>query len=93
MTTIEVTADDIEQGEPCEGDACPIHRAMRRVLKHMVSCDVLSNCVWLGTDDRTDRVMLPKSASEFVDVYDKDGNGIPFSFNLDIPDHFLRAEQ
>lgn len=45
MTTIEVTADDIEQGEPCEGDACPIHRAMRRVVKPGVKFSVGFNRV------------------------------------------------
>lgn len=94
MTTINVTAEDIEQGEPCEGDACPIRLAANRVLKPGVTCSVAFSYMTLTSEGYASRIDLPKPAKEFIEAYDDDGIGIPFSFSLDIPERFLRrAEQ
>ena len=79
---INVTKEDIEYGLPGEPSHCPVARATERAIRNAEY--VTSNGNTLGGVVRIDyevyRFKLPKKADKFIDQFDDDKTGKPFSF-------------
>ncbi len=81
---IIVTAEDIANGVRCDATACPIARAINRVMADRLTrgVSVLDTCVIrLDTDNMSNQ--LPVVAQEFIVEFDEEGVGKPFEFELD----------
>lgn len=88
--TIDVMQDDIDNGEPGEGCACPVYLAIARAVPaadhfavgvehvHFYDSAEHDNCV--GAAD------LPGVAQGFIGRFDNAHSVEPFSFELDVPD-------
>jgi hypothetical protein len=99
IVTITVTQDDIDAGVRCQGDACPVWRAVARALPWPV--------VWVGPEGvcnyrpaRPDgfwdwdwgyeyQALLPEEAITWIASYDCGYEAGPFSFGLDVPAELL----
>ncbi len=81
---IDVTADDVRQGERCHSYRCPLGRAINRALP---GSDALINAhlatVSIGPADRR-MLRLPGEAARAVVRYDETGEMRPFGFWLDL---------
>ncbi|HWL72125.1 MAG TPA: hypothetical protein VNS22_27600 [Geminicoccus sp.] len=81
--TIDVTADDIASGRMGDCQRCPIASALLRQGFYEVD---------VGTDDAGVRrengpwisFQLPDEARDFISSFDCDGQGWPFSFELEV---------
>ena len=85
MTTINVTAGHIAEGERNDCMYCPVALAIRDAFP--------GAGVWVGgatalidADGRDIEADLPVEVEEFVLRFDDDGFGEPFSFDLDYPE-------
>jgi len=79
QVTIEVTAEDIAQGEAFDCGNCPIARAAKRALKKICVVN-LSTAYW-----STGSAPLTKKARAFVKNFDSGRPVQPFTFTLDVP--------
>jgi hypothetical protein len=92
---IEVTAEDIERGQPCAPFCCPVARALLRTfappaclertdrLGFYVRADH-EKLVAAGTDPRVDvYATTPDIVIEFMKKFDNDKPVEPFSFTID----------
>lgn len=73
---IEVNEDDIRQGEPENGDNCPIARAARRVTPLAVSVGTWT--INIGGQS----YKLPAEASRFVEAFDAGWKVEPIIFEI-----------
>jgi hypothetical protein len=90
-TTISVTQEDIDNGCTNDKFACPLARAINRVLKPQFTSVVTNVLVYLTGDDQGLVFYLPYKATEFIKGFDTLGSFIvePMVFELDIPEEFL----
>ncbi len=83
-TWIDVTAEDVRDGERCQSQRCPIALAIERALPN---ADALVNAhlatVSVGPTDRR-MLRLPVEAARAVVKYDETGEMRPFGFELDL---------
>ena len=83
---IEVTQEDINAGERCSHERCPIALAASRVCKEpkVDSLGALSYRVGSGRDRR--HVLLPEVARQFAFLFDLGGRaGLkPLEFEVDL---------
>jgi hypothetical protein len=76
---IEVTAEDIAQGERSDCYACPIALAVKRATgKQVAACHAH---VYVGDD----KGLLSADARSFVTAFDHNEPVSPFSFDLEVP--------
>lgn len=76
---IEVTKQDIEQGECKSPWRCPIALAINRVMQPGCRAYVDYDTVIIACQD----YRLPPEASQFVDRFDDQASVSPFSFSLE----------
>lgn len=85
MIKIEVTAEDIANGEPGESGSCPIALAFKRAIPGIVYVEVEDD-TYFETNESTFDLRLPGHASQFVRDFD-DGEPVkPISFEFDPDD-------
>jgi len=78
--TIEVTADDINQGTRFNCAGCPVALALSRTLEY--SCKVgLDN--WWPADNYEARHRLPPEAKDWRTRYDRKKPVLPFTFEME----------
>jgi hypothetical protein len=82
MIWIEVTEDDIRNGEPCDTERCPIARALYRAT--LVHFDVNKNRVMLLGGGGT-WPLESAAAKRFIDLFDNDADVKPFAFQIRLP--------
>lgn len=81
--TINVTAEDIENGVALSCKHCPVSVALRRI----------SGAYWAHTDQteirigkndvlKSDSYPTPKEVKEFITAFDRDKEVAPFTFQL-----------
>jgi len=89
-TQIEVTARDIQKGEPKTHWACPIARAIKRVVKRVIDVEVEADGVILYSvfDDSHDT--LPIRVRNFIYKFDTGKQVKPLTFTLNIPVQYLK---
>ena len=91
--TIEVTADDIAKGKPCEAVECQVFLAASRALPE-VRLAVGPETLWIG-ESFCDRAgwdaPLPDVAVGAIHRIDNGQPVEPFSFVVDIPDTLIPA--
>jgi hypothetical protein len=89
---INVTDEDIENGQPGDCQLCPIALAIRPLLRSDLQPKVRSNGIaFHGADHRGLSIPLPSEAKDFIcDFDDEDCSISPITFNLDIPDQYLK---
>jgi hypothetical protein len=97
VTTIrvEVTAEDINRGEPGSCKHCPIALAMDRALAAIgidVRSWVILPYVRLGPKSANTYAVLPPAALVFAKHFDGEWDVEPFSFDLELPDELSPAE-
>lgn len=91
-TTIEVTADDIEQGltaclvhhEPRQ-NACPFCKAIKRYVKPFVLVSVGNVCIVFRFNNQRIVINQPASMLHRRIAFDEGKTLEPFSFDLEIP--------
>lgn len=97
VVTIDVTAEDIAEGKQIICTACPVARAINRRLAPGWEAAVGSGEYVLDPETWSDHCsvegLLPPAASEFILAFDLGRPVAPFSFQLDLPDYLLRAEE
>ena len=81
---IEVTAQDIVEGERFGCYSCPIALALKRIGKRnwAVKSEILRR--WTESGRAVD-VPLPRDAKAFIDDFDHDRPVEPFSFDIELP--------
>lgn len=94
MTTIDVTAADIEAGERGECQVCPVALAIKRVIRGDLIVSVIMGdvAIYKPTDLERSlvRIELPDKVGTFITDFDKDRSVTPFAFAIKIPPQFLR---
>ena len=88
MTTINVTAEHIERGEPENSEHCPVALAIMDALPQAgVPCVGSSEVTFRAADDRWVDVGLPDEVSVFIETFDDGTDNVgPFTFELDYPE-------
>lgn len=87
---VNVTQEDIEQGEACMCYTCPIALALQRTLGRRVAVDTTG---WRYSDGPTSNEQkqptlwhgLPATVCAFIWDFDSHGNVAPFEFDLTVP--------
>ncbi len=77
---IEVTQEDIMEGQPCNCRLCPVARAISR----RTNLEVIVRSDFVRVDDKTYDLHL--EASAFVRQFDRGFRVQPFSFYMPIPE-------
>lgn len=81
---VEVTAEDIEEGEPQESAACPIALACKRAGLVMPTFWPSDSKLCFGGGERQ-FVYLPEMCGAFARAFDSFARVEPFSFDLELP--------
>ena len=77
---IHITKTDIKEGIRNDAYWCPVARAIRRQFKLKARDSVrVDGDIWICHVF----YLMPKKVSNFVDAFDYDGKGKPFSFSLE----------
>ena len=79
---IEVTAEHIRDGEPCDRDKCPIALAL---VGMGYSVNVTGQHVDFFAVGPIRTVQLPKRAVKFAWLFDFQGDAKPINFYLQVP--------
>lgn len=86
---IEVTQEDIENGQRGSGDRCPIARAVLRNLR-VIPAGLYVGSQAIETDEEW--IDLPREARAFIRAFDSLGSNQPLPFAFDLPiDHLMQA--
>lgn len=98
IITIDVTAEDIAEGERGSCEFCPVAMALSRLCRVAVEVHAIKAHFQppSGNAFRASRP-LPLEARRFISNFDAQSFNIqselkPFFFTLDIPDQFLKPE-
>lgn len=79
MITIEVTEDDIRNGQQCSSNCCAIAIAAYRVFNLPIDVGTTQILVFKKL------FILPDEAIEFIEKFDRDRTSVqPFSFKLNM---------
>lgn len=84
--TIDVTQDDINKGIKENCRFCPVALAVQRTFNDP-EMDVFSPCI---KNCEEDRVASPSSVCDFIDRYDNGESVQPFSFEIDVPETWVK---
>lgn len=81
---IDVTRDDITQGEPRNPCACPVALALQR---HQIAAIVSKSFIRIRSEKTTvlNDVYTPSSVAAFIARFDVGLPVLPFSFEIDVP--------
>lgn len=103
---IEVTAKDIETGQQCDCQNCPVALALQRVLKDGYTGQAYTNSVRIIYVDqwnlwRGESFSLPEKVVRFISLFDAGAVNSeyeivelqPFTFELDLPKEYLNENQ
>ena len=82
---VEVTAEDIAKGHPCEAHACPIALAAQRAGVDGASFWPASGRLCYGPASARDRVQLDETCRQFANNFDKKLPVEPFAFTVVLP--------
>lgn len=100
VITIQVTKEDIDEGQRGRCELCPVALALRRHVADNVKVSVSSRAVSftllprVGPSHIPNHVaFLPVEAYSFVHNFDSKWPTKPFEFNLNIPDQFLATKE
>lgn len=87
---VEVTQSCIDRGERRGATTCPVALAFREAGV----TDAIVGAVWLSLPNRpVDEVYdLPDNVRYWIYEYDEHGHGVPFSFDMEIPNHDASAD-
>lgn len=81
--TVDVTQDDIDNGEPVNGNHCAVALALIRATGDpYVSCGIATASWYVGGDVKY--VCLPTKATDFIDAFDEGEPVEPFSFEVEV---------
>ena len=81
---VEVTAEDIEEGQPNMCRACPVALAIRRATK-AEEVFVIRTATIYPPAGMSYVVALPYEVITFIERFDLDAHVEPFEFSLEIP--------
>lgn len=81
---IQVTADDIYRGKPCEVFHCPIARALERATGRAVYVNHVLFAVFDEKGLKSDEYLLPREAQQFIKHYDKNEAVDSFEFEVEV---------
>ncbi len=96
---VQVTAEDIANGEPLERCACPVALAIQRLLKPELTVDVMTTFAFVYLHPKQwpeARIDWPLEVQSFIRRFDDTSRSIrrrrlsPFSFTVNVPENFLR---
>jgi hypothetical protein len=92
LTTIHVTETDIRNGVQLVCIWCPLALSLKRYVNKRYSVFVHDDHVNIANLERLDIPPIPLTdeAKAFVDAFDHSQHVEPFSFQLDIPEEFLK---
>lgn len=103
--TINVTQEDIEEGQRGDCRSCPIALAINKCLKNMYFCEIdgsvfadiyrVSNNRFVPQRMETYIINLKdyiKQVKSFIKDFDESTPVSPFTFTVDIPDELLKDE-
>lgn len=88
--TINVTQDDIRDGEPQANNICPIALALRRLMPDVIPA-VYEYSAVVGAVPHRQEIPLPPAAIDFIGDFDAGNTVAPFAFDLDVPDELAPA--
>jgi hypothetical protein len=93
---IQVTQKHIDEGQPRRCSECPVSMAIQEKVIGQVQS--LNKIITLWHPDGItyhDINPVPASITEFIDIFDnwRKGTCLPFEFELDIPEQYLRRQQ
>lgn len=91
-TTINVTQEDIDEGQMGECYFCPVALAASKMIKG--GCWVNETHIRASGDDEQEFILseLPEEACKFIRDFDSGNPVHPFQFTLDIPEEFLKEK-
>jgi hypothetical protein len=93
LTTIHVTETDIQNGKEGDCALCPIALSLKRYIDERYSVFVHDDSASMASFERLDMIPpipLPQEAKAFIKAFDCFLPVAPFSFQLDIPEEFLK---
>lgn len=97
MTTVRVEARHMDGALRKDVCHCPVAKALQEMVDPKFRVEVNNKSVEFAEVARPFLVGvfvdLPAEAREFIRDWDNGWHPDPPKFDLDIPDHFLRAEQ
>ena len=79
---IKITQFDIDIGRQNSRISCPIALAVKRMTGRY--CSVCPQYIKIGLFEESRQIFFQKVISDKIRVYDKTGEMIPFSFELNI---------
>ena len=87
---VDVTADDIEHGEPQDCNCCPVAKAFGRLIADDVTASVYQDFILLEREDTHEsfEVTPPSSHQDFVSGFDQLLMQRPFSYMIFVPKTF-----
>lgn len=77
MLIVKVNRDDIRKGRPGLNDGCALALALKRATGkkwHVASSH--------AENSDGGRIVLPQAARDFVEEFDRSGEGFPFKFEI-----------
>lgn len=91
---IYVEQHDINEGIAMNCRRCPVARAINRVLLNGITCVTSQSRTSLISESDTllSQYLTPIEAKRFMTAFDCGHHLEPFSFVLDIPEHFVKRE-
>ena len=91
-TLIEITQSNIDDGVSFNPGRCPVALAVCPHVKPDVQVDVGKNEVWFGYFKESEVVRVPADVIEFIQAFDNHQHPTPFSFELEIPEKYLKED-
>lgn len=91
--TVEVTAEDIQEGFPKSMCFCPIARAISRVVKATTKVRVGIGYCKIMMNNFNSLITLPEITKKFVLDFDHGpGPYKPFSFEMELPEYAYQCD-
>jgi hypothetical protein len=92
--TIEVTQEDIDNGQKCDANYCPIALAVRQTVKNYRQYLSVQPTVMYVDDGKVIReYKMPAVAEQFVRLFDDDEDVEPFTFTADLKEVYEDREK
>lgn len=80
---IEVTQEDINKGEQCDGNSCAIALALKREHPELEACNVTGFGIFEDDNQRNVIFRATKKMSQFIRKFDKDRTSVkPTKFRI-----------
>ena len=86
LVTVEVTAEDIAQGDPGGCWGCPVALALNRATGYAWSVNPFHLILPRPGRKKNLDIKTPPEVAEFISRFDAEKKVEPFTFTLNIPD-------